>query len=122
MPDFVAGTVWKTLALGALLGLIGVLLWTPGFGYSIAVGAALAAGNFAAIGWLAKKAILEGDHDGSSRQVNKWVALLCVKMGLLLALAFLAVWFLGVSPIGLSIGYTAFVVAIGGEAYVHHTS
>lgn len=113
MAGFLPGLVRKTLVVGILAAALVGWMTSPALGVSVMVGAVLAAGNAAALSWLGGK-ILAGSPDEREEREEAtafWAALLALKIVALLVLAALVVVVFGVDPLGLAIGYTAFVVA-----------
>ena len=119
MAGFLPGLVWKTLVVGALAAAIVGWMTTPALGVSVMAGAALAAGNSAALGWLGRKVLLStpDSESGRKKMTAFWAVLLGLKLVALLVLAYLVIALFGVNPLGLAIGYTAFVVATGWQTY-----
>jgi hypothetical protein len=121
MAGFLPGLVWKTLIVGLLAGSIVGWLTSPELGLSVMAGAALAAGNAAALSWLGRKILARSRREPGEAPGKKakafWAGLLGIKLMALLVLAYLVIVLFGVAPLGLAIGYTAFVVATGWQTF-----
>jgi len=113
-PDsrkFVVGTLVKTALLGAAVAVGCLLAVSPWFGFSVAVGAAVAALNFSAIAWVGRKMFdrVVDEEDGGSPFF--WAGLLAAKMLLLLIMATALIAGFGIEVVGFAVGFTIFVVA-----------
>ncbi|MFB6371867.1 MAG: ATP synthase subunit I, partial [Bradymonadaceae bacterium] len=113
------GLVWKTLVVGALAAVVVGWLTSPALGVSVMAGAGLAAGNAWALSWLGRKILASPPEETGQRRraAAFWAVLLGVKLVALLVMAYLVIVLFGVDPLGLAIGYTAFVLATGWQTF-----
>jgi hypothetical protein len=101
---------WNWL-LGALLVLVSILLAGQRFFSGVAVGVLLAGANFWVIHRLIRLSLSRPDQKRAAIQL-----LLVAKMGALAVLVFLVMRFLPISPIGLIIGLSVFLLSIAIES------
>ena len=97
---------WNLLLAGVLV-LATALLASSRFALGSALGAMLSAANFYGM-----HKLLEAAMRAQGRRKLIFGLLLCAKMGVLIALVFVALRFVPLSPVGLALGLSVFLVSI----------
>jgi hypothetical protein len=101
---------WNGL-LAAVLILSSVVLFSGSFALGVTVGALLAVINFRGIRFLVEASLRRQGGKRAALQL-----LLIAKMGILFALVVLAIHFLPISPVGLAVGLSVFLLSIAVES------
>lgn len=114
---FVEGLFWKTLALGAIIALIGYFTISKHFAGSILLGVLLVGMNIRAMSFGIRR--MFGNAAEGRAGSPFWAALFGMKILVLFAAIFVCVVVLGANVIGFIIGYSVFLVAIVWQSIVY---
>lgn len=113
--SFVDGMFWRILLLGAVAGVIIGGVVSIRFGYSVALGALVAAGSLR-ITAAAVQRLVEAVVEEGARPSPVWAIALAVKLLALFAAVALALVVLDAHPVGFVIGFKMLLPALGWQA------
>ena len=113
--DFVRGLVKKTLILGLLSTAAAFAFSGTTFGLSVLAGSFVTVVNLRSVQWITGK-LVDGAKNGNINPAP-WTALLVIKMSALFGVIWLLLTQLDLDAIGLIIGFSSFLPAIGWQAW-----